>query len=50
MEIDVTLMPKKTYNAGRESGERQKSATRVSFVCAHWFSYVGRTDPKDFNK
>jgi hypothetical protein len=32
--MDVTLMLKKTYEIGRESGDRYKSATRVSFVRA----------------
>jgi hypothetical protein len=50
MGIAVTLMLTKTYNTGRESGERQKSAKRVSFVRAHGFSDAGRTDPKDFDR
>jgi len=37
-------------DTGRESGEPRKSATRVSFVRAHWFSYAGKTDPKDFDR
>ena len=48
--VDVTLTEIRTYEIGRESGERRKSAERVSFVPAHWFSYAGRADPKDFEK
>jgi len=50
MGIDVTLVLKKTYETGRESGERQKSADRESFVRAHLFSYTGKADPKDFDR
>jgi len=45
-----TLTLTRTYDAGRESGERQLSVRRASFVRAHWFSYAGRTDPKDFDR
>jgi len=48
--MNVTLVLKTTCNTGRESGERHKSARRASFVRAHWFSYTGKTNPKDFNK
>ncbi len=48
--VDVTLTEIRTYETGRESGDRRKSAGRVSFVPAHWFLYAGRADPKDFEK
>jgi len=32
MEIDVTLVLKKTYDTGKESDERQQSAGQASFV------------------
>ncbi len=46
MAINVTLVLKKVYRTGREPGERQASASRVSSVRAHWFLIAGRTDPK----
>jgi hypothetical protein len=50
MGIDVTLTLKTTCETGREPGERQKSATRVSLVRAYWFLYAGRTDPTSLDK
>ncbi len=37
MPMNVTLVLKKVYRTGRESGERRHSARRVRFVRAHWF-------------
>jgi len=46
MAMDVTLVLKRTYETGRESGERWKSAKRGRFVRAHWFENTGRIDPE----
>ena len=40
MAMNVTLVPKGTYRTGRESGDRQKSVRRVSFVRAHTNSHM----------
>ena len=37
MAMNVTLTEISIYETGRESGERQTSATGVRFVRAHWF-------------
>jgi len=44
MAMNVTLVLKRTYNTGKESGERPESAGRGCFVRAHWFKYAGRTE------
>ena len=46
MAINVTVVLKRTYDTGRESGERWKSTKRGSFVRAHWFENTGRADPQ----
>jgi hypothetical protein len=40
MRVNVTSVPIKTYELGKESGERQKIAGRGSFVRAHRFAYM----------
>ena len=47
--MNVTLALKKAYETGRESGERQKSASWVRLVRALVLD-AGGTDPKVFEK